>query len=371
MPGVLHEWPAWPEFIDKHIVDHDCLNAKSEILAQYGEEAIRSGWLEACTALQSITAEIIAKGTSIIPILDMEEIAMDKISKEREAELKRVGCFVVRNVIPEEEAKTLYGTLKAYVEENQANITGWPVETPSMLNLFNSPAQVAVRTHPNHLQLQHRINQLWHDATEKTSPNPLLYFDLVRIRPPMQKFLGLGPHIDAGSLCRWADPAYRDTYARIFSGKPLEHDCYDLGKRQTADQCRFPGPGQATVFRSFQGWTALSRAAPREGSLLLYPNVQVVIAYLLLRPFFDPPATDVMDATKWSFNPDGAWFPGTFKEHSQYLSRSSHPHLRLEDCMIRIPVMKAGDTVWWHADVGSIPVRLKTSGLTLYSYATP
>jgi len=41
----------------------------------------------------------------------------------------------------------------------------------------------------------------------------------------------------------------------------------------------------------------------------------------------------------------------TFKEDSQNLSPSSHPHLRLEDCMVHIPRVYPGDTIWWFCDV--------------------
>lgn len=175
----------------------------------------------------------------------------------------------------------------------------------------------------------------------------------MRIRPPGKPFYGLGPHIDAGSLCRWADAGYRKVYDSIFSGFPERFDAYDLSTRKDADQAAFEGSAHSSVFRAFQGWTALTGTRPREGSLLLYPYAGTVIAYVLLRPFFTPPQEDVMVASKWSFNPDNTWFPGTRKESSQYLSRTSHPHLRLEDCLVHIPEMRPGDTVWWHCDVSS------------------
>lgn len=159
--------------------------------------------------------------------------------------------------------------------------------------------------------------------------------------------------MDAGSLARWTDPVYQSVYSAVFSGFPEKLDNYDLSLRKDADQAAFDGTAHSTVFRSFQGWTALSPAAPGEGSLMLYPNVKWSIAYLLLRPFFKEPesSSDVLDASKWSFDPDTPWFPGTWKEDSQLLSPSSHPHLRLKECMVSIPAMEPGDTIWWHADM--------------------
>jgi hypothetical protein len=88
--------------------------------------------------------------------------------------------------------------------------------------------------------------------------------------------------------------------------------------------------------------------------LLVYPNVAVTMAYVLLRPFFKPPTNpeDLLDASKWTIDESGS-FPGTKKPESQRLSRTSHPHLRLEECMVHIPPMEAGDTVWWHSDVST------------------
>jgi hypothetical protein len=117
----------------------------------------------------------------------------------------------------------------------------------------------------------------------------------------------------------------------------------------------FPGTA-SQVLRAFQGWTALTEAGAGEGSLLLYPDVKLAIAYTLLRPFFDPPEdqADILDATKWTLNLERGWYPGTWGHLPQILSPASHPHLKLDDCLLSIPRMYPGDTVWWHADV-SLP----------------
>lgn len=169
-------------------------------------------------------------------------------------------------------------------------------------------------------------------------------------------------HIDAGSLCRWADPSYRATYTSIFSGHPENHNSYNLTLRFTANQMLYPGNGQSTVLRCFQGWTALSPTAPRKGTIRLFPAVKWQIAYVLLRPFFREPEdkSKVLEAGEWGFEAEGGWFPGTEKETSQYVSRSSHPHLKLEECLVYAPSMEAGDTVWWHADVSLFPPPLHT-----------
>lgn len=231
--------------------------------------------------------------------------------------------------------------------------SGWPEELPVIFNLYWTPTQIAARTHPNQLLLQRELNTWWHDSTGTCTPDPLSYADGIRIRPPQTPFRTLGPHIDAGSISRWAAPSYRKVYHEILSGNPEAHDCYDLGVRKDADQAMFKSSAHSSVFRSFQGWTALTEAGPYEGSLLLYPDVKTAIAYVYLRPFFQPPEdpADIMDAEKWTFDTSDPWFPGTFAEESQELSPTTHPHLRLRECQVHIPRMYPGDTVWWHCDV--------------------
>lgn len=364
MPGKVENWPAWAEFLTPPAnISEDTFTfsakAKAEVISDYGEEALRQGWIKVCKQLKNVTKELAELGNTAIPVLHMSEIKDGGLSEARREELKTRGCCVVRGVIDEKEATSMFHDFKTFVTDNKDGIVGWPEESRVMLRVYNSPTQVAIRTHPNQILLQRTLNSLYHDASGETSPEPLSYTDAARIRPPGQPFLGLGPHIDAGSLTRWADPKYRKVYGKILSGQPELHDPYDLGARKDADQFLFKATAHSVVFRAFQGWTALTPASATKGTLLLYPEVKTVVAYLMLRPFFKPPtgAEDVMDAEKWTFDPDSDWFPGTIKEQSQRLSPSSHPHLRLKDCMMYIPDMNPGDTVWWHTDV-SISVSL-------------
>ncbi|KAL6243499.1 hypothetical protein RBB50_009492 [Rhinocladiella similis] len=352
MPGKLMSWPDWPEFTaSKAETGDDLIAFKKAIVDKYGQDALVESWLKVCKELESVTDNIAELGSSVIPEVSFDD--MFTLSPEKKEELKNVGCFVVRDVFTREQADEWFLNLKEYVAANRASIGGWPAETPFILNLYFSPTQIAARSHPNQLKLSTELNSWWHDDEGTTTPEPLSYADGVRIRPPGVPFRGLGPHIDAGSLCRWADPMYRSFYDAVFSGHPEKLDSYDLTTRKNATQAMFPGNAHSRVFRSFQGWTALTSAGPGEGSLMLYPNIKWAMSYVLLRPFFRPPSdeADIMDATKWTFDAEGSWFPGTFRDDSQLLSPSSHPHLRLRECMVGIPRMAPGDTVWWHADM--------------------
>ena len=50
-------------------------------------------------------------------------------------------------------------------------------------------------------------------------------------------------------------------------------------------------------------------------------------------------------------------FPGIYSHprdggySSLMLSPELHPHLRLDECMISVPKVNPGDTVFWHSDV--------------------
>ncbi len=352
MSGKVPKWPDWPEFTTSNAEKCDDLAAfKAAIIKEYGQEALTKSWLKTCKALETLTATIAEKGNGVIP-----EVAFDKISTmtpESRTALKDIGCFKIKGVIPKEQADQWFQELKHYLAANKDKVSGWPKETPFILRMYFSPTQVAARSHPNMLKLSRELNSWWRHESDESVYEPLSYADGIRIRPPGQPFYGLGPHIDAGSLCRWVDPVYQSYYRPVFSGEPENLDCYNLNLRKDANQVAFAGGAHSTVFRAFQGWTALSPAAPGEGSLMLYPNVKLSVAYLLLRPFFAPPTSqeDIMDASKWTFDATTPFFPGTFRDDSQYLSPSSHPHLRLKECMVSIPAMQPGDTIWWHADM--------------------
>ncbi|KAG0648994.1 hypothetical protein D0Z07_5009 [Hyphodiscus hymeniophilus] len=350
----LDYWPPWPLFNAQKAENRpENVNIKQEIIQRYGEEGIRRSWLQTCATLEQVTAEIEAKKTAMIPALTLDELL--NASEEKKQALRSLGCFVVRGVVPRNEATQWYWDLKGYVNENRDHITGFPEPSPYMFNVYHSPAQQAGRSHPNSLAVQRALLQLWHDDDDlsKSFAEPLSYADAFRIRAPKSDgVFTLPPHIDGGSLSRWADKTYSSTYSAIFSGNPEKHDPYDLTVRKNARSALFPGTA-SSVLRAFQGWTALTECGPKEGSLLLYPNLHVASAYMLLRPFFDPPENDeeLLDAEKWTFNAQSEWFPGTFTAKPQMLSPNCHPHLKLEKCMIDIPRMFPGDTVWWHADM--------------------
>lgn len=164
MPGVIAEWPAWPEFVytksAEGLEDADYHAAKDAIIKEYGQAALTQSWLKTCAELENVTEEIIQKGRDIIPIIPYEGIESGAVSEEMVARLKKTGCFVVRDVIPRETVDKLFTDLKEYTAVNKGQYTAWPVDNPSIFNLVNTPTQNAARSHPNHLKLVRWINAL-------------------------------------------------------------------------------------------------------------------------------------------------------------------------------------------------------------------
>ncbi|CAK7213499.1 hypothetical protein SCUCBS95973_001814 [Sporothrix curviconia] len=347
-------WPKWAELSPETAeLDDENIAFKKAIAAEYGEAALRKSWLAVCAKLESLTAELTEQQTAAIPELTYEEALSP--TPELAARIRKAGCFVVRGTVPKETADGWFEDLDNYVKQNKGHVRGWPEESPCILRLYWARAQVEARTHPRAMALHEAINRLWHDDedADKAFAAPLSYADAARIRPPGLPFTSLGPHIDAGSLARWADPTYRRVYDAIWSGNPDRYDPFDLTTRKKAQSAFFKGSAHSSVLRLWQGWTALTKAGPHEGSLMLYPDIKTAIAYVLLRPFFRPPAdaADVLDASKWAFDLESAWFPGVWRKSSQELRPDAFPHLRLKAGLVHIPTMYPGDTVWWHCDM--------------------
>jgi hypothetical protein len=180
------------------------------------------------------------------------------------------------------------------------------------------------------------LNRLWlaesegrrHFDPEQTP----VYADRIRRRPPGSTSLGLSPHVDGGSVERWLDDNYRKVYRHVFSGNWREYNPYDAAWRPDARE--IPSPAVCSMFRTFQGWTALTRQGKGDGTLQLIP-IASSMAYILLRALQDDvPETDLCGAK-----------PG------RALSVLPHWHAPMLEALTSIPVMQPGDAVFWHSDV--------------------
>lgn len=302
-------------------------------------EALKESWLRLKRVLKEAIEEIEEKRISSIPVVEFSELKT--LTEEQIKEIKNRGTLVVRNVIPREIAETYKNDILKYVEANP-HTNGFPEEKKVVYELYWSKPQVKARSHPNMITTLNFMNGLWNASPEREIclQQNVSYADRLRVRNAGDDLFSLGPHADGGSLERWEDKEYNECYKCIFEGRWEDYDPYDADHRINAKQDLHDSIGTCSVFRSFQGWLAVSNIAPREGAIQFAPKLKEVTAYYLLRPFFDENDDLNFDAT----------LPGAHPGKSMEFNKSTHPDLILEKLMVSIPKVEAGDMVFWHCD---------------------
>lgn len=300
---------------------------------------IRESWLRLKELLKKAIEEIEEKGISIIPTVEYSEL--DSLTDEKLAEIKNRGTLVVKNVIPQSTAEGYKSEVLKYVEENP-HTNGFPKDKKVVYELYWSKPQVKARSHPNLITTLNFMNGLWHASPEAEVclQQNVSYADRLRIRNAGDDLFSLGPHADGGSVERWEDKEYTACYRSIFDGKWEDYDPFDADHRINAKQDLHDSKGSCSVFRTFQGWLAVSTIAPKEGAIQFAPKLKEVTAYYLLRPFFDENDNINFDAT----------LPGAFPAKQLEFNNKTHPDLNLEKLMVSIPKVNPGDMVFWHCD---------------------
>ncbi|KAJ3832032.1 hypothetical protein F5878DRAFT_635685 [Lentinula raphanica] len=346
---------------------HALLKLKQEVAASYGPDfraQITTAWTEIIQELAEVTESISTKGSEYIPQVNYSELS--SLSTERLNEIRRIGTVVIKDVVDDKKASGWQQSLKEFIKENP-DAPGFPANNKQFFELYWTKPQVQARSHPNVLAASAWLNNLYRNTSE--SPNkaatgvdlnaPLTYADRFRIRHPGGGWASFPPHIDGGSIERWQDPAFRSCFDDILSGKWRKHDPYALEGRLEARSSLYQRANQASVFRTFQGWLAMSETAPTQGTLKVFPDVLLSNAYIILRPFFCPlvpvDSPEILDPKNWEYDISYADFPGIYPKDGGYAgpwpTPESHPHMMLEKTMIPVPKVMPGDTVFWHCDV--------------------
>ena len=283
---------------------------------------------------------------NIIPEINFKDLS-DNLY-EFKNELKKRGCVIIRDVFDDTLMHQMNKDLESYIEENnyyedqkkKADIDKYFSDLqsgkPQIFGLYWSKTQVNIRQ-SNELDVVKKwLNKLWineHDGETIFDPNhELVYADRVRRREPGDKTLGLSPHCDAGSVERWVDKGYQGVYENIFADNFTEYDPFNAAYRNTTQEIE--SPAVSHVFRTFQGWVALTEQGPGDGTLQLIP-IAKSMAFILTRALMD----DVSENDLCGSKPARA------------LSVNSTYHALLLRGLVSIPKMNAGDTVWWHPDV--------------------
>ncbi|MCU7369072.1 DUF1479 domain-containing protein [Pantoea stewartii] len=289
-----------------------------------------------------------AQTGSAWPIVTGEAIASGTVSPETRARIKRRGCVVVRQHFPREQALAWDADILRYLDENQFDaqyrgpgdnfFDSLEASRPEIYPIYWSQAQMQARQRPEMHQVQSFLNRLWTYESEGQrwfDPDVnILYPDRIRRRLPGTTSKGLGAHTDSGALERWLLPAYQRVFHAVFNGDIDRYDPWNAAHRSDVDEYDVPDTTKCSVFRTFQGWTALSDMIPGQGLLHVVP-VPLAMAYLLLRPLL----SDVPEDELCGVAP-GRVLP---------VNEKWHPHLMKGLCPV--PAITAGDSVWWHCDL--------------------
>lgn len=283
-----------------------------------------------------------------VPELRHEDVVGGRVSAAQVARIKRRGCVVVRGVFDPEQVRAWNGEIGRYIEavgylarmREKAGLDRYfsalGSSRPQIYSLYWSQPQMQAREHPRLAATRAWLNRLW--TFEKNGQRffdpdrQFNYADRIRRREPGDNTLGLSPHSDGGSVERWCEPSFRHVFREMLQGDETAFDPFDAEGRTLTRE--IPSPAVCSAFRTFQGWTALSRQGPGDGTLRLVP-IAATTPWMLLRALQpDVPEGDLCGAQ-----------PG------RALGAVPQWHGPLLEGLVPIPVVEPGDTVWWHSDV--------------------
>jgi Protein of unknown function (DUF1479) len=286
-------------------------------------------------------------GEDVIPTVRYDEVEAGAVSPKMIARIKDRGACVVRQTFPAAQASEWNEEIGTYVDENglTAKLAHAAVDNyfgdlasakPQIYGIYWSRPQVEARQSESLTRVRAFLNKLWKAESEGKQhfdPNQTpAYADRIRRRPPGSATKGLSPHVDGGSVERWLDVNFRNVYRHVFSGSWREYDAFDAAWRPDVQEVQ--SPAVCSMFRTFQGWTALTRQGKGDGTLQLIPIAESMV-YVLLRALQDDVPEDDLCGAK----------PGrTLSVNPQY-------HGVLLGALSSIPLMEPGDTVFWHSDV--------------------
>ena len=322
---------------------------KKALRAQIGD--VQAVFDKLTAHIESRVAEIEAlkaAGNPVWPVISYAELAKGNISDVQREEIKRRGCAVIKGHFPREQALDWDRSMLEYLDRNNFdevykgpgdNFFGTlTASRPEIYPIYWSQAQMQARQSTEMANVQSFLNRLWRFESEgKQWFDPdvsVIYPDRIRRRPPGTTSKGLGAHTDSGALERWLLPAYQQVFANVFNGNFTQFDPWDAAHRTDVEEYTVDNTTKCSVFRTFQGWTALSEMIPHQGLLHVVP-IPEAMAYILLRPLLDDVPEDELCGVA----------PG------RVLPVSEQWHPLLIKALTSIPALEPGDSVWWHCDV--------------------
>ena len=313
------------------------------------------------TEMERRVAEIVDQvqaGESVFPVLEFADVLADRVGAAARTAVRRAGCVVLRGTFERAEAEAWDVELGDYIERNRfrdrlleqhpAVADGsriWPV--------YWSRPQIAARQHARTDIARRFLNSLWTSDSGGVRwfdpDDDIGYPDRVRRREPGAVSKGLAAHADSPSVGGWRIAENQAVFAPLLSGGLAAYDPFDAAHRTGA---RVESPVGCTVFRTFQGWTALSEMHPADGVLHVVP-ISAAVGYRLVHGL----------ASELGLLGDPV--PAPRRDAGDQL---------LSQAMVPIPVVQPGDTVWWHADLYHLvgdATNATRSGNVMYVGAAP
>ncbi|MEV0947410.1 DUF1479 domain-containing protein [Rhodococcus sp. NPDC049939] len=287
------------------------------------------------------------RGEEVWPVVDYDRLATNEVTDSQLRQIHRRGCLVVRGHFPEQMARDWDRQLVEYVENNdfESKYSGpgddffgtLAASRPEIYPIYWSRPQMEARQHERMATVQSFLNHQWKFDSQGVRwfdpDQDSMYPDRIRRRPPGTTSKGLGAHTDSGALERWLLPAYQRVFRHVFDGDFAKYDAWDAAYRTEVNEYA-GGTTMCSVFRSFQGWTALSGMRNDQGVLCTVP-IPEAMAYILLRALRDDvPDDELCDVVPRRVLP---------------VSDKWHP-LLLRGLTV-IPDLRPGDSVWWHCDL--------------------
>ena len=321
--------------------------AKRLLKAQIPDLAERFAQLTASVEAQIdvIEAER-ARGQASVP--EVRHADLDAIDDATRARIRQRGCVIVRGVFDAERVGRWnheledYLTRNRYIEKSVAKrgidpyFRALASARPQIYGIYWSAPQMQARQSEELARTRAWLNRLWdvdQDGTPVFDPDQeTTYADRVRQREPGDASLGLSPHVDGGSIERWIDPGYRQVYRHVYGGDLSRYDPFSAAWRTSTEE--IPSPAVCRMFRTFQGWTALTPQGPGDGTLNLVP-VANAMGWMLLRALQADVADDDLCGAR----------------AGRAMVVSAQHHALLLRGYVPIPKVEPGDTVWWHPDV--------------------
>lgn len=312
----------------------------AEYVARLGLEpehvAARLGELRAAlTDAVDTVAQAIERGRPVFPEVDADSIVAGSVPGDVVAEIHRTGCLVVRGTFGRGEAEAWDAEIADYVARNsfreRFEAHNAAAATGSRIwGVYWSRPQVQARQHPRMDAVRRFLNRMWlYDSPGGPWFDPdldIAYPDRVRRREPGATSRGLAMHVDTPAAGGWRLAENQRVFAPLLQRGLDAHDPWDPAHRTGRD---VESPVGCTVFRTFQGWTALSDMHPSDGVLHVVP-IPLAVAYRFVI------------GLAGELGVGGALEPAPRRDSGDaLLSRALAP----------IPSVAPGDTVWWHGDL--------------------